>query len=173
MPSDVVPYTKHSSFKSTEKEYTLTFQGTHRIKWTRNGKVRLDASLQDATYSFVQYADFTRFQEELRDKYLVGTFDVDRIKTHRSTNYGEAGNQDLKLWCSKDGDQTHTISFYANHVKEHFEFPLYWFNTSISATPENCSVQLTFVKKPGASNPLTWAPSLLRRLSGNRGSSGQ
>ena len=168
VPTDIIPYTKHSSFKPTEKEYTLTFQGSHRIKWTKDGKVRLDTSLQDATYNFVQYADFKRFQEELRDKHLLGIFDFDRIKTHRSSNYGEAGNQDMKLWCSMDVDQTHTISFYANHVKEHLEFPLHWFSQSVNATPQKRTMQLSFIKKPGAADPITRTPSFLRRFSGSK-----
>jgi hypothetical protein len=126
----------------------------------------MDTQFKDPTYIFIQPSDIRRFQEELRDKHLLGTFDVDRIKSHRSSNYGEAGNQDIKLWRSKDMDQIHTISFYANHIKEHLEFPLHWFSPDISAKASKTTVQLTFAKRSEQfSESLSRAESIGSRLS--------
>lgn len=177
VPANTMPYTKHSSLKSTEKYHVISFHHNHRVVWNKSGQNRLDKQMP-VIYHFVDAKDFKRFQEELRDKDLLDTFNTDTIKSKRPAGrYGEAGNQDLKLWCSRDEAQVYTISFYANHTEtEHLEFPINWFQEDISADPTKRTVQLVFAPPTDTSAPfpLPARPSsFMRKLSFARSQSSQ
>jgi hypothetical protein len=154
LPLDVIPYTKHTSLRATEKELTLNIPGSTRVKWTKDGKEKMNSDVENATYTFVQLSDLNRFQEGLRDKDLIGVYDFDKIRSHRSSSYGEAGNQDLKLWLSRDDDDTFSISFFANHIREHLEFPLHWFSADLESSREKQTVQLNFKRQSGGRTTL-------------------
>jgi len=134
----------------------------------KQGVQMLDEHREDLQYRFVQASDYQRFQEDLRDKHLIDTFDFDSIKTHKK-GWGFVSNQDIKIWCNRD-DQTHTITFFADHIKEHLEFPLDWFSPDISVTPEKRIVQLTFLKGAGTMEAMLRPQSFLRRFSASSAS---
>ena len=129
IPPNVFPYTKHASLMKAEKlpGFIILFNEAHRIVWTKGEATRLDEK-RKVEYCFVDLKDYKQFQEDLRDKYLLDTLNVDTIKTKQSTGYGDAGNQDLKFWSSRDEDEVYTISFFANHAeKQQREYPIQWF----------------------------------------------
>jgi hypothetical protein len=107
------------------------------------------------------------FQEDLRDRHLIDTFDIDSIKTNQNNRgWGFVSNQDLKLWCNRD-DHAHTLSFFADHIREHLEFPLSWFSPEIILSPERRLVQLTFLRNAGTIEAILRPQSFVRRFSGN------
>lgn len=118
---------------------------------------------EDVKYKFVQAVDLKRFQEDFRDKHLIDTFDTDKIKANKK-GWGYVTNQDLKIWCSRD-DQTYTISFFADHLREHLEFPLEWFDPDIVTNNKERTVQLTFLKGAGTMEAMLRAPAFRRRFS--------
>jgi hypothetical protein len=156
---DIIPYSLHSSLKSTEKGFSLTFHGSSRIRWLKDGSQKLNELRPDIKYQFVEFVDFKRFQEEFRDLYLIDTFDIESVRTQWSKGRFEAVNQDLKIWRSRE-DDTYTISFFANHLKEHLEFSLDWFSDEIQFSSEKQTVVLAFSEKTAKS----WKASLRRRL---------
>lgn len=175
VPANSYPYTKHRSLKSTEKYHVISFHQSHRVVWNKKGQNRMDKYML-VVYHFVDAKDFKRFQEELRDKDLLDTFNTDTINSKRPNGrYGEAGNQDLKLWCSRDEGQVYTLSFYANHMEnEHLEFPLNWFQEDITPDRSKLSVQLVFAPPTNtpAPIPLPARPgSFMRTLSFGRSDS--
>lgn len=177
VPANAMPYTKHRSLKSTEKYNVISFHQDHRVVWNKSGQNRLDKQMP-VIYHFVDAKDLKRFQEELRDKDLLDTFDTDTVKSKRPTGrYGEAGNQDMKLWCSRDEGQVYTISFYANHTEnEHLEFPIKWFQDDISADPKKRTVQLVFAPPTETSAPFALPArpsSFMRKFSFARSESSQ
>jgi hypothetical protein len=115
-------------------------------------------------YRLHQLSDYKQFQEDLRDKHLIDTFEADSIRTNRS-GWGYVSNQDLKLWCNRD-DSVHTLSFYADHIMEHLEFPLSWFSPELTLSPERRSVQLTFLRNAGTMEAILRPHSFVRRFSG-------
>ena len=166
MPStDTIPYSLHSSLQGTEKGFSLTFHGQFRVRWLKNGQQKRNETRTDVKYNFVEAADFKRFQEDFRDKRLIGTYNIETIKSQYSKRHFEASNQDLKIWCSRDLDQTHTISFFANHLKEHMEFPLDWFATQIDASLKKKTIHMTFLEVPGKPLAAVRPQSLFSRKS--------
>jgi hypothetical protein len=131
----------------------------------REGRLVVDENREDIKYRFHQFPDCKQFQEDLRDKYLIDTYDLESIKTHER-GWGFVTNQDLKIWCDRE-EQTHTISFFADHIREHLEFPLDWFSPEITIVTDKRLVQLTFLKNAGTVEAMLRPQSFIRRFSTN------
>jgi hypothetical protein len=71
----------------------------------------------DPTYTFFSDADCKSFQDSIRGKLLVHTWDVDKIAFRTSDQLGEATDQHLKIWREFDGGQL-SISFFANNPSD-------------------------------------------------------
>jgi hypothetical protein len=98
---------------------------------------------------------------------LLDTFDIESIKSSRK-GWGEASNQDLKIWRTRDIDQIHTLTFYANHIKEHVEFPIEWFSPDFEILSRKKEVHISFKKKPGVANADPRSLPLFSRLSAGK-----
>jgi hypothetical protein len=164
-PQETIPYTTHSSLNARDHMFEVTFHGTSRIKWMKEGRTLLDENRENIKYRFYQISDYKQFQEDLRDKYLINTFEFDSLKTNER-GWGFVSNQDLKLWCNRD-DQTHSLSFFADNIREHLEFPLSWFHPEISTISSRRLVQLTFLKNAGTMEAMLRPYSSLRTFSGS------
>ncbi len=88
------------------------------------------------------------FQEDLRGKDLVETFDFDKIWSKRTAKkYGEATIQDLKLWQDRRHPYRHSISFFANCTADRvLEFPVLWFQPQSAEFPSEKTVVISFVR---------------------------
>jgi hypothetical protein len=112
----------------------------------KDGKAKFERRLY-MQYDFVDPDDYRQFQEDLRDRDLLDTFNTEIIKTKGSGPFGDAGNQDLKIWRTKDEEQICTLSFFANHAKGlHREYPLRWFQPTFK-TPADRTVKLEFTQQ--------------------------
>jgi len=116
-------------------------------------------------YKFEQKEDRTKFQEDLRDKDLLETFEFDSIKSKRSGRNGpfEANNEDIKLWRRRDLQQSWSLSFYGSGVADrHLEFPMHWFSADAERDKDVNMVKLRFLSRKTSPND---TPSSPRRTS--------
>jgi hypothetical protein len=127
----------------------------------------LDERRDDAKYRFIDQQDSTKFEQDFRDMDLLDTFDVDSIKSLRK-GWGETTNECLKIWRSRDIDQTHTLTFYANHIKEHLEFPIEWLSPDFEVSSRKKEVHISFKQKPGIPNADPRSLPLFGRLSAGK-----
>lgn len=178
VPADAMPYTKHSSMKQTEYGHHITFHGMSRVRWTYNGKPVIDEDRNDVEYQFNDEAQYEAFQQDVRGQDLLDTFDAETVRVHRHSDWGVASGQDLKLWRSREADGAASISFFANSIQDHCEFPLDWIQRVFTADDEHARVELTFVRSPGgggadaddAQTTVSRRRQFLRRWSGSSGS---
>jgi hypothetical protein len=157
----------HNSISSLEDGYCITFHESSRIRWRRDGEQVLDEHRENTKYRFIEIHQFRRFQEDFRDMDLLGAFDIESIVSCRK-GWGEASTQDLKVWRSRDLDQIHTVTFYANHIKEHLEFPVEWFSPDFEIVERKKEVLLRFRRKPGVAGADPKSLPLFSRLSAGK-----
>ena len=117
--ADTHPYTKHRSLDRPREVSFLEHHSIMRGNTTYTG---------DPTYKFFTDLDCKIFQDSIRGKDLVHTFEVDKIALDSSNRLGEATDQHLKIWRDFDGGQF-SITFFANNPSDgqrarHREFPL-------------------------------------------------
>jgi hypothetical protein len=167
VPPGVIPYTTHKSIRNLEDGYSITFYGPSRIRLARDGSQILEEQKTDTKYRFIELSNLTKFQQDFRDMDLLDTFDIDSIKSSRK-GWGEASLQDLKIWRSRDIDQTHTLTFYANHIKDHLEFPVEWFSSDFEIFGKKKEVHMSFKKRPGIANADPRSLPLFSRLSAGK-----
>ena len=164
VPSEVFPYTKKSSFKES---LLISFNDNQRLRLVTQGSIE-DEYMVEVNYQFVTEEDYKKFQEGLRNKDLLETYDFAKISSQRKAahSYGEATGQDLKLWRSRDQPQIYTISFFSNCVsRRHLEFPVHWFDSLVDANISIKTVRLNFIRRQKSLKKLKESNIFMRWIS--------
>lgn len=141
-PHETFPYTKHSAL--LEKPRSLTFQTHHHITLKQHDKpVKNDK--YEVEYRFTDDAFLRQFQSDLRDKELVGTFETSKIKCKNGNHI----NEHVKIWQSRDTDQTPSLSFFASGADDGFvECAIKWFKSPITQKQKDLEMTLELIKPP-------------------------
>jgi hypothetical protein len=152
---NVFPSTLHSSHGD---QLHISFNEEHHLVLKTEDGIHHDQMV--FTYVFFSADDRKRFQEDLRDKNLVETFDFDALWSKRIplNAGGESILQDLKIWQDRYLPYHHSISFFATTGEErHVEFPILWFQRIDRNDTSNLKVvHLDFIgRKESAPSPGT------------------
>jgi hypothetical protein len=148
VPLNSFPSTLHSSYRD---QLRIFFHEEHNLVLkTEGGNHHLRVF---AEYTFLSADDWKRFQGDVCNKDLVGTFDFNTIllSSKRIPQGGgsDAVLRDLKIWKDRHPPYHHSISFFANTTKErHVEFPILWFQPGVRNDERNLKVvHLDFVMR--------------------------
>lgn len=146
VPPRIFPRTLHSMH--LKEVMHVTFHESHRLVLRNEERVEFDNTYA-AHYIFSSKQKHALFQGDLRGKDLVATFDIDIIRSERSSRkIGEANFQDLKLWQDRCTPCRHSISFFANSSEKRFlEFRVLWFQSVIVKDANTKTARITFVQR--------------------------
>lgn len=159
---DTYPYTKHSALG--EEPRRVTFQVGHRITLKDNDKPVMN-NKYDVEYRFTQDDYLRDFQSDLRDKELLGTFEAAKIKCKNANHI----NEHIKVWRSRDSDQTPSLSFFANGSDEGFaEYAIKWFKSPVVQNAAKLEVTLELLKPPPGTSGDGKLKGMFRRKSTTR-----
>ena len=143
---------------SQNKPLCVSFHESHQLIFRRSESVEATTTLP-VIYTFIQPRDVKSFQEDLRNMNLLGTYDFTKITSAQTDRFcGEATNEVVKLWRSREYPHAFSLSFYASSVeKQHLEFHIPWFERQVTVR-RTSHMRLDFARERGHS-------SFLRRFS--------
>lgn len=159
-PHETFPYTKHSTFKELRR---VTFRARQMCTVNENEK-RIMHNNYEVEYRFTQDDFLKTFQSDARDKDLIGTFEADTIKTR----HGRHQNEQIKIWKSRELDQTASLTFFPNGEEQlrHIECALKWFVVPYKKDEHKRTGVLELLKPPPDPSPAeTKKKGLFRRKS--------
>jgi hypothetical protein len=159
VPPNTFPDTQYSF---NEKKLHVSFSEAHHIEW------KFEDGIPNKQHCFVGY-DFLEpgpleeFQEDIRGKFLVVTFESEQILYRRSAkDNDEAVRGDLKIWKDKRHPYHYSLSFLIfTRRRKDLEFPLLWFHTPIKREAnKSTTVCIEFVrgKESGSAKSVTPRP---------------
>jgi hypothetical protein len=124
------PYTWNNSLNSPLE---VTFMGipsdSHFIAFKRR---TIDLKSTIPRYIFTNSKDFMDFQSAVRGKELVDSYNISKISSDSSGKYGDATDQQLKIWRDRE-TREYSVSFFPNVARRprDFEFPFSAFRKDI------------------------------------------
>jgi hypothetical protein len=101
-------------------------------------------------YCFNHEPAYKQFQSDVRNKHLLGEYDIDIISSKHEK--GDRANHDkrFKFWLSKGADPQAWLSFPAklDAVLKYYELPLKWFQKDLEAEKWVETVKINFKVEP-------------------------
>ncbi|KAK5987636.1 hypothetical protein PT974_11768 [Cladobotryum mycophilum] len=130
IPPDIHPHTLHSRHRQfhdpSDMERYVTFNECHRVRYTTDEGICIHDDFIPVRYEFTTVAASVQFQCDVRQKQLIGFYDVDVVwtdKQSRTDSFGKVKGigaiQRLKLW--RDNYTTfHSLSILANKTDQQY-----------------------------------------------------
>lgn len=145
-PHDTFPYTKHSVLQKDKLRLIIHTPGhsTHKVVLKSGEKLVMNEK-DEIEYRFTSEEGLKKFQSDLRDKELLGSYETDKVKCKNGTHINEC----VKLWRSRDGDGDCSLTFFASGSNEgDVEYPLRWIQSPFKRNEAKREVTLDLLKKP-------------------------
>ncbi|KKA26030.1 hypothetical protein TD95_000329 [Thielaviopsis punctulata] len=163
---DPVPLTLHSKHQPFHErsrlEQTIAFDEPQRIRYTDANGIILHDGYIPVRYQFTSVESSLRFQSDVRNKQIVGYYDVDVVWSDahpRTDRFGSVKGLGLmhriKLWRDRCTG-LHSLTIYANRMspRTHQEFEVQWFDVELrqDAKGKQLKMQIRGSKRDGASD---------------------